>query len=48
MDAAFTQFQLHAVQLVVGGRAARPGKPDSGPTGTISLTIRACRTGGTP
>jgi hypothetical protein len=24
------------------------GNPDSGHAGTISITIRACRTGGTP
>ena len=30
------------------GQAARPRKPDSGHTGTVSLTIRMCRPAGTP
>jgi hypothetical protein len=38
------QLQHTAVQLMGDGRAARSRKPDSGHVGTISITIRACRT----
>jgi hypothetical protein len=40
----FKELRHNAVQLMVGGRAARARKPDSGHVGTISITIRACRT----
>src|SRR6185437_14382348 len=43
-DAAVMQLQHNAVQLLGGGRAARSRKPDSGPAGTISITVPMCRT----
>ena len=39
VDAATILLELNAVWLAGNGRAARPRKPDSGHTGTISLTV---------
>jgi hypothetical protein len=38
-------FHRNAGSLVGHGRATRPRKPDSGHTGTISITLRARRAG---
>jgi hypothetical protein len=37
------QLERKAVELADRGQAARPRKPDSGHTGTASITIRVCR-----
>jgi len=37
------QLERKAVELTDRGQAARPRKPDSGHTGTASITIRVCR-----
>ena len=47
-DGAFMTLERDVVWLAVRGGAARPRKPDSGHTDTISITIRVRRASQNP